>query len=60
MNPFKNIFPPHQGEPIRFERGKVITPSYPIVPFISGDGIGTDVWNATKRVLDESVKKAYE
>jgi isocitrate dehydrogenase len=35
-------------------------PSNPIIPFITGDGIGTDVWNATKRVLDESVKKAYE
>ncbi|MGA1840994.1 MAG: NADP-dependent isocitrate dehydrogenase [bacterium] len=60
MNPFKKIFPPSQGEIIRFERGRVITPSYPIIPFISGDGIGTDVWNATKRVLDEAVKKAYE
>ncbi|MGA1865295.1 MAG: isocitrate/isopropylmalate family dehydrogenase, partial [bacterium] len=60
MNPFKKIFPPDQGEIIKFERGMVITPSYPIIPFISGDGIGTDVWNATKRVLDEAVKKAYD
>lgn len=34
-------------------------PSNPVIPFIKGDGIGPDIWNATVRVLDAAVKKAY-
>ena len=33
--------------------------SRPIVPFIEGDGIGPDIWRATRRVLDAAVDKAY-
>ena len=60
MYAFQKIFPPTQGEPIRIENRNVITPDQPIIPFISGDGIGPDVWHATQMVLDESVKKAYQ
>lgn len=60
MYDFQKIFPPTQGEPIRIENKKVITPDQPIIPFISGDGIGPDVWHATQLVLNESVKKAYQ
>ena len=35
-------------------------PDNPIIPFIEGDGIGADVWSATKNVLDNAVKKAYD
>ena len=35
------------------------TPDDPIIPFIEGDGIGPDVWGATRRVADAAVKKAY-
>lgn len=34
-------------------------PNNPIIPFIEGDGIGVDIWPATKSVLDAAVKKAY-
>ena len=33
--------------------------NFPTVPFIEGDGVGPDIWKATKLVLDQSVKKAY-
>lgn len=33
--------------------------SHPIVPFIEGDGIGPDVWRATRRVLDVAVERAF-
>jgi len=33
-------------------------PDVPIVPFIEGDGIGTDIWPATRLVLDAAVDKA--
>ncbi|MYH05971.1 MAG: NADP-dependent isocitrate dehydrogenase [Acidimicrobiia bacterium] len=35
------------------------TPDNPIIPFIEGDGIGPDVWSATRRVADAAVEKAY-
>ena len=34
-------------------------PAEPIIPFIEGDGIGPDIWKATRIVLDAAVKKAY-
>ena len=35
-------------------------PDNPVIPFIEGDGIGPDLWRATKRVLDAAVEKAYD
>lgn len=35
-------------------------PSHPVIPFIEGDGIGPDIWRATKIVLDQAVANAYE
>jgi isocitrate dehydrogenase len=34
-------------------------PGDPIIGFIEGDGIGPDIWAATRVVLDASVAKAY-
>lgn len=48
-----------QGEKITVEQGKVITPNHAIIPFIEGDGTGPDIWNATSRVLQAAVNKAY-
>jgi len=31
----------------------------PIIPFIEGDGIGPDIWKASRRVFDSAVAKAY-
>jgi len=31
-----------------------------IIPYIVGDGIGDDIWRASKEVLEESVLKAYD
>lgn len=40
--------------------GKLNVPDYPIIPFIEGDGIGPDVWSASKMVLDAAVEKCYK
>jgi isocitrate dehydrogenase len=32
---------------------------HPEVPFIEGDGVGPDIWAATRPVLDAAVSKAY-
>ncbi len=39
--------------------GQLNVPDNPIIPFIEGDGIGPDVWSASKRVLDAAVAHVY-
>ncbi|HRO42903.1 MAG TPA: NADP-dependent isocitrate dehydrogenase [Flavipsychrobacter sp.] len=39
--------------------GRLNVPDYPIIPFIEGDGIGPDVWRASKMVLDAAIQKCY-
>ena len=39
--------------------GLLQVPDNPIIPFIEGDGIGPDVWSASKLVLDAAVELAY-
>ncbi len=46
-------------EKIKYENGIVNVPDNPIVLFIEGDGIGPDIWSASKLVIDVSVEKAY-
>jgi isocitrate dehydrogenase len=41
------------------EDGSLNVPDTPIIPFIEGDGIGTDIWPATRLVLEGAVQKAY-
>lgn len=50
---------PTSGQKITIKNGKLTVPENPIVPFIEGDGTGPDIWNASVRVLDAAVKKAY-
>ncbi len=47
------------GEKITIENGVLNVPDQPTIPFIEGDGIGPDIWSASKRVLDAAVEKAY-
>ena len=41
------------------EEHRPLAPDFPVIPFIEGDGIGPDIWAASKSVLDAAVKKAY-
>lgn len=41
------------------ENGQLIVPDQPTIPFIIGDGIGPDIWNASVRVFDEAIKQVY-
>lgn len=29
------------------------------IPFIEGDGIGPDIWGASRRVIETALEKAY-
>jgi len=56
---YEGITPPATGTRIRYQDGQPVVPDEPIIPFIRGDGIGTDIWPATQRVLDAAVAAAY-
>jgi isocitrate dehydrogenase len=52
----------HRSETDRISRradGTLRVPDSPVIPFIEGDGIGPDIWAATRRVLDGAIKAAY-
>ncbi|MDA8140998.1 MAG: isocitrate dehydrogenase (NADP(+)) [Desulfobacteraceae bacterium] len=39
--------------------GELKVPDVPVIPFIEGDGIGRDIWPATRLVIDKAVEAAY-
>ena len=57
-SPFFN--PPADGQTITLENGRLVVPDRPILPFIEGDGVGPDIWQAARPVLDEAVRLAYD
>ncbi len=59
MAKFKKIIVPADGEKITVKDEKLNVPDNPIIAFIEGDGTGPDIWNASKRVFDAAVQKAY-
>ena len=59
MPNFEKLNNPTVGQRITFQDGKPIVPDDPIVPFIRGDGTGVDIWPATQKVIDASIKYSY-
>jgi len=48
------------AEKITFEQnGDLKVPDNPVICFIEGDGIGPDIWNASQRIFNAAVAKAY-
>jgi len=39
--------------------GTLSVPDFPVIPFIEGDGIGPDIWQAARLTLDGAVEAAY-
>ena len=39
--------------------GTLTVPDTPQIPFIEGDGIGPEIWSATRQVIDAAVHHAY-
>jgi isocitrate dehydrogenase len=39
--------------------GTLNVPDTPQIPFIEGDGIGPEIWQATRMVIDAAIHKAY-
>jgi len=47
------------GQKMNMENGRLNVPDNPVIPFIEGDGIGPDIWNASVNVFNNAVEKAY-
>ena len=49
-----------QKETITYsEEGQIIVPDCLVIPFIEGDGIGPDIWRATRAVIDAAVERIF-
>jgi len=56
---FDKVKPPKEGEAIKAVNGQLKVPDNPVIPIITGEGIGPDVSRAANIVLDAAVEKAY-
>ena len=56
---YDKIIVPANGEPITGDAQDLQVPTKPIIPFITGDGIGLDITPAMRLVLDGAITKAY-
>ena len=56
---FEKIAVPSQGDRITYSDGRLHVPEQPIVAYIEGDGIGTEIMRASLRIWDAAVEKAY-
>ena len=59
MATYKHATVPSNGERIGYAGDTLQVPNNPIIPFIEGDGTGSDIWAASVRVFDAAVEKAY-
>ena len=51
---------PNNGEAIQVDSSlKLLVPNRPIIPYITGDGIGGDITPAMQEVVSAAIKKAY-
>ena len=60
MSSSLDLTPPSDGAAITLDGDRLIVPDNPIVPFIEGDGTGPDIWEASVRVFDAAVSKAFD
>ena len=57
---FKHISEPKEGSKITIDdSNELLVPNNPIIPFIEGDGIGSDITPAMINVVDSAVEKSY-
>jgi isocitrate dehydrogenase len=57
---YNGLSVPANGSHITYSNGRYQVPDNPIIPFIEGDGTGRDIWQASVRVFDAAVQKAYQ
>ena len=60
MSTYQYATVPSDGDKVTGGTDRLDVPDRPIVPFIEGDGIGPDIWAATRHVVDAAVALAYK
>jgi len=56
---YDKITVPSDGQKITWNQDDIQVPDTPIIPFVEGDGIGTDISPAMIKVVDAAVERAY-
>jgi isocitrate dehydrogenase len=56
---YRHIRIPESGDKITVSGNRLVVTDQPILGFIEGDGIGPDITNASLRIWDAAVEKAY-
>jgi len=59
MPNFSILKSPATGTAITRKNGRLVVPDNPIIPYIEGDGTGPDIWQASVRIFDAAVRKAF-
>ena len=54
-----SISSPDVEQVISFQGKMIQVPEMPVIPFIQGDGVGPEVWTATRQIVDAAVELAY-
>ncbi len=57
---FDKLKVPSEGERITIQGDQLVIPDKPIIPYIEGDGIGSDITPTMRKVLDTAVEHAYK
>ena len=58
---YNKITAPEQGSKVEKKSGRALSvPDNPIIPFIEGDGIGSDITPVMQHVLNSAVENAYD
>ncbi len=58
---YEHINVPSEGDKVTVNNDRTLNiPNHPIIPFIEGDGIGTDITPVMKKVVDCAVQRAYD
>ncbi|QIQ21605.1 NADP-dependent isocitrate dehydrogenase [Zophobihabitans entericus] len=48
------------SDKITIHQGQLKVPSHPVIPFIEGDGVGKEIWQAAQTIFDKAIEKAYQ
>ncbi|WP_020648199.1 isocitrate dehydrogenase (NADP(+)) [Solimonas variicoloris] len=56
---YRHIQLPASGEKVTIRDGKLRVPDQPIIGYVEGDGIGSDITKACLRIWNAAVEKAY-
>jgi len=57
---FSKLTIPEEGKKIEIIENRLSVPNNPIIPFIEGDGVGPEIMDVTRKVLDIAIDKAYK